>query len=118
MSGSARDNVSLVASALLALSDPSRLRVFRSMRLEPGAGRPRSVVAEDMADLTERIAVEINAPPALIEQHLLELQRAGLLTVEEGRGGALQVRVDEETLALVRKVLCETLGKADPDKHD
>jgi DNA-binding IscR family transcriptional regulator len=71
-----------------------------------------------MADLTERIAMEINAPPALVEQHLLELQRSGLLFVEEGRGGALQVRVDEDTLALVRKVLCETLGKGDPEKRD
>jgi DNA-binding transcriptional ArsR family regulator len=118
LSGSEKDRVKLVASALVALSDPSRLRVFRSLRLGCGAGALQANVAEDMGELTERIAMELNASPALVEQHLLELQRAGLLSCEEGRGGALRCRADEQTLAVIRQVLCETLGKANAGGQD
>lgn len=118
MSQMEKGRVSQVAAALLALSDPSRLRVFRSLRLGHGAGRPHATAAEDMTDLIERIAMEINASPVLVEQHLLELQRAGLLSCEEGRGGALRCRADERTLTVIRQVLCETLGKTSAAEHD
>jgi DNA-binding transcriptional ArsR family regulator len=97
-------DVSKLSAAFRGLSDSYRLQVFAAvLRMTSEAAVGES--GQDMSAIIDDIAVAQNTSPSLVEHHLLELQRAGLLVIDEGRDGRLTVRVDHGTVARARKAV-------------
>ena len=100
-----------MAIAFRGLADPYRLRVFAALQELESAELASAGESQEMPLVIEAIVRATNISPSSVEHHLMELRRAGLVTIGEGSGGQAIVAIDQRRLGLVKDLL-------DPGAHD
>lgn len=85
----------MVVEALRALSNPTRLAIFR--RLVDCCGSSGFCAGEDLTPCVGDLGAGLDAAPSTVSHHLKELRIAGLIAVER-RGKNVHCRVNKVTL--------------------
>ena len=94
-----------IAAAFRGLSDPYRLSVFACLQDLEVMHAQGGEETRDMPSVIEYVARTANMVPSMVEQHLMELQRSGLIVIREASEGQLRVSIDHRKIALVRRLL-------------
>ena len=94
-----------ISAAFRGLSDPYRLCVFACLQDLEVRHAQGDDETRDMPLVIEYVARTANMVPSMVEQHLMELQRSGLIVIREASEGQPQVLIDHRKIALVRRLL-------------
>ena len=102
-----------ISAAFRGLSDPYRLIVFACLQDLEIVHTLGGEETRDMPLVVEYVARTANMLPSMVEQHLMELQRSGLIVIREASEGQPRVSIDQRRIDLVRRLLSpESYGDA------
>ena len=103
------DAIEELATIFKALSDPTRLRLFKLLEEQPVGGCPDACNGRAFL-CVNALAQQLGVTQSAVSQHLRVLRQAGLVRGVR-HGSFVHYTLDPEGLARYKAILVETLGE-------